>query len=70
MVEILFSFVPFIAIAVVVIVSIAYSESIRPGLDRMRARVRGVCPKCNYDLRGNVSGVCPECGSQSFWTGE
>lgn len=26
--------------------------------------VRGVCPRCTYDLTGNVSGTCPECGKQ------
>ena len=26
-------------------------------------RVRGLSPRCGYDLTGNVSGVCPECGT-------
>jgi hypothetical protein len=27
-----------------------------------RARERGVCPSCAYDLTGLREGVCPECG--------
>lgn len=27
-----------------------------------RAKVRGLCARCNYNLAGNVSGRCPECG--------
>jgi hypothetical protein len=30
---------------------------------RRRARRRGTCRSCGYDLTGNVSGVCPECGA-------
>ena len=34
-----------------------------PFLLRAKARnVRGLCPKCAYDLRGNLEQGCPECG--------
>ena len=29
---------------------------------RSRAKPRGCCGKCGYNLTGNVSGKCPECG--------
>jgi len=32
-------------------------------LNRKRRRMRGLCVKCAYDLRGTSSGVCPECGA-------
>ena len=38
-------------------------RAVRWWLRRRRARERGICAGCGYDLRGNVSGVCPECGS-------
>jgi hypothetical protein len=34
-----------------------------PARARRAARlVRGLCPRCGYDLAGNASNVCPECG--------
>jgi hypothetical protein len=30
---------------------------------RRSRRATGLCPTCDYDLRGNESGVCPECGT-------
>jgi len=30
---------------------------------RNRPAPAGLCPVCEYDLRGNISGRCPECGT-------
>jgi hypothetical protein len=30
---------------------------------RNRPVPAGLCPVCEYDLRGNISGRCPECGT-------
>lgn len=32
-------------------------------LERIRAKQRGLCRRCGYNLMGNVSGTCPECGT-------
>jgi hypothetical protein len=36
-------------------------------LRRRRRRIRGLCPRCAYDLRGRAPDqtVCPECGARS-----
>jgi hypothetical protein len=31
---------------------------------RVRRIPRGLCPRCQYDLRGNLTGRCPECGKR------
>jgi hypothetical protein len=34
-----------------------------PAVKRRKRRKLGLCPICEYDLRGNESGICPECGT-------
>jgi len=34
-----------------------------PAVRRRKRRKLGLCPICEYDLRGNESGICPECGT-------
>ena len=53
-----------IVFLVALIPLILYSENQRRKNDRLRDRLRGLCPKCRYCLTGNVSGVCPECGTK------
>jgi hypothetical protein len=38
-------------------------SALRARRERMRARLKGHCVKCGYDLAGNISGICPECGT-------
>ena len=49
---------PFFALVAIVVVPIL------PPVIKRKRRKRGLCVKCEYDLRGNVSGVCPECGTK------
>jgi hypothetical protein len=39
--------------------------SMMPEIRRIQRVMRGLCPKCAYDLRGSASTTCPECGKVS-----